>query len=149
MNRCAPSILVVDDNEGHALLMAEHIKASGVAPERMNHLWNGQELLDFFFGQNARSVTQGEGAYIVLLDIRMPKVDGIEALRRLKMDDEFKKLLIIMLTTSDDEREVVRCYELGCAGYVVKPVESGLFAESMRLLGQHLQLVEVAAVTPR
>src|SRR5258707_207650 len=108
-----PTILIVDDDEGHAILIRENLEAAGL-PNRIDHFRDGQAILDFFFSRNARPVE----TYLVLLDIRMPKVDGIEVLRRLKADPELRKLTVIMLTTTDDTREVDRCHQLGCSGYI-------------------------------
>ena len=84
--------------------------------------------------------------YLVLLDIRMPKVDGIEVLRRIKEDQELRKLPVIMLTTTDDMREVQRCHELGCNVYIQKPVDYDRFAEAIRRLGLFITLLLVPPV---
>jgi CheY-like chemotaxis protein len=76
----------------------------------------------------------------------MPKVDGIEVLRRLKADDDLGKLPVIMLTTTDDTREVERCYELGCNVYIQKPVDYEKFAEAIRRLGLFVPLLLVPPV---
>jgi CheY-like chemotaxis protein len=80
----------------------------------------------------------------------MPKVDGIEVLRRIKGDPELRKLPVIMLTTTDDAREVARCHELGCSVYIQKPVDYEKFAEAIRRLGLFITLLllpEVGGVT--
>ena len=79
----------------------------------------------------------------------MPKVDGIEVLRRLKADPELRKLSIIMLTTTDDSREVERCHQLGCSVYIQKPVDYDRFAEAIRRLGLFVPLLVVPAIGPR
>jgi CheY-like chemotaxis protein len=88
-------------------------------------------------------VRSHQETYLVLLDIRMPKVDGIEVLRRLKADPEFRKLPVIMLTTTEDSREVERCHELGCSVYIQKPVDYDRFAEAIRRLGLFVPLLLV------
>jgi CheY-like chemotaxis protein len=82
----------------------------------------------------------------VLLDIRMPKVDGIEVLRRLKGDPQLRKLPVIMLTTTDDSREVELCHELGCNVYIQKPVDYDKFSEAIRRLGLFVMLLLVPPV---
>ena len=83
---------------------------------------------------------------MVIVDNIMPKVDGIEVLRRLKADQEFRKLPVIMLTTTDDSREVERCHQLGCNGYIQKPVDYDKFAEAIRRIGLFLPLLLVPAL---
>ena len=97
----------------------------------IEHFRDGQAILDFFFKGRPGSTE----SFLILLDIRMPKVDGIEVLRRLKADPELKKISVIMLTTTDDSREVERCHQLGCSVYVQKPVDYDKFAEAIRRLG--------------
>jgi CheY-like chemotaxis protein len=87
-----------------------------------------------------------DSSYLLLLDIRMPKVDGVEVLRQLKADDELRKLPVIMLTTTDDPREVQRCHALGCSSYIVKPVDYDRFAEAIKNLGLFISLVEVPRI---
>jgi CheY-like chemotaxis protein len=79
----------------------------------------------------------------VLLDINMPRTDGIEALRQLKADDRTAKIPIIMLTTTDDPREIERCYAHGCNVYITKPVEYAAFVEAVTSLGLVLKTVKV------
>jgi len=73
----------------------------------------------------------------------MPKVDGVEVLRRLKQDDRLRKMPVIMLTTTDDPREVTRCHALGCNNYIVKPVDYNKFADAIQNLGLFISLVEI------
>jgi CheY-like chemotaxis protein len=81
--------------------------------------------------------------YLILLDIRLPKIDGIEVLRRIKSDPELRKLPVIMLTTTDDAREVDRCHQLGCSVYIQKPVDYAKFTEAVRSLGLFIKLLLV------
>jgi len=112
-----PVILIVEDDEGHAILIRENLEAAGLN-NRMLHFRDGQAALDFFFKPGADPAFASGQMYLVLLDIRMPKVDGIEVLRRLKTDASLRKLPVIMLTTTDDTREVERCHQLGCSVYI-------------------------------
>jgi CheY-like chemotaxis protein len=137
-----PTILIVDDDEGHAILIRENLEAAGLR-NGFEHFRDGQAILDFF---TARKATNGRNAgdgYLILLDIRMPKVDGIEVLRRLKQDPELATIPVIMLTTTDDAREVERCYELGCNVYIQKPVDYERFAEAMKRLGLFMMMLIV------
>jgi len=139
-----PTILIVEDDEGHAILIRQNLEGAGLA-NHIEHFRDGQAVLDFFFN---RKHQPGE-TYLVLLDIRMPKVDGIEVLRRLKADAELRKLPVIMLTTTDDTREVARCHQLGCNGYIQKPVDYEKFAEAIRRIGLFLPLLLVPALGER
>ena len=140
----SPTILIVDDDEGHAILIRENLEAAGLST-RIEHFRDGEAVLDFFFSRRHRA----DETYLILLDIRMPKVDGIEVLRRLKDDPELSKLPVIMLTTTDDSREVERCYELGCSVYIQKPVDYDKFAEAIRRLGLFVPLVLAPTVSGR
>lgn len=133
-----PTILIVEDDEGHAILIHQNLVSAGLET-RIEHFRDGQAILDFFFTRLDRA----NETYLVLLDIRMPKVDGIEVLRRLKADPEFRKLPIIMLTTTEDSREVERCHQLGCSVYIQKPVDYDRFAEAIRRIGLFVPLLLV------
>lgn len=137
-----PTILIVDDDEGHAILIRENLEAAGLR-HPIRHFRDGQAVLDFF---SSRRNPQPE-TFLVLLDIRMPKIDGIEVLRRLKADPALSRLPVIMLTTTDDARDVERCYQLGCNVYIQKPVDYDRFAEAIRRLGLFVSLVLVPAVS--
>jgi CheY-like chemotaxis protein len=137
-----PTILIVDDDEGHAILIRENLEAAGLN-NPIEHFRDGQAVLDFF----SRRPKGAHQSFLVLLDIRMPKIDGIEVLRRLKSTPELSKLPVIMLTTTDDTREVERCYELGCSVYIQKPVDYDRFAEAIRRLGMFVTLVLLPEVS--
>jgi CheY-like chemotaxis protein len=147
MKKKEPIILIVDDDEGHAILIRDNLEAAGLS-NRIEHFRDGQAVLDFFFGRSKVVATDGE-TYLLLLDIRMPKVDGIEVLRQLKADPALSKLPVIMLTTTDDVREVERCYELGCNVYIQKPVDYDRFAEAIKRLGLFVTLLLVPHVGRR
>jgi len=138
----APTILIVDDDEGHAILIQENLEMAGLK-NRVQHFRDGQAILDFFFDPTGKVVRGHDGTFLVLLDIRMPKVDGFEVLRRIKADAILRKLPVIMLTTTDDTREVERCHELGCSVYIQKPVDYDKFAEAIRRLGLFVPLLLV------
>ncbi len=141
----APTIIIVDDDEGHAILARESLEIAGFR-NRIQHLRDGQSALDFFF-QTGPGPSRVDGeTYLVLLDIRMPKVDGIEVLRRLKEHPVLRQLPVIMLTTTDDIREVERCHRLGCNVYIQKPVDFDRFSEAIRRLGLFLMLLHIPSV---
>lgn len=137
-----PTILIVDDDEGHAILVRENLQSVGLR-NRFEHFCDGQAVLDFFFHRGPGPWSRPGETYLILLDIRMPKIDGIEVLRQLKSDPELRKLPVIVLTTADDAREVERCHEMGCNVYLQKPVDYEKFAEAMRRLGLFMSLLLV------
>jgi CheY-like chemotaxis protein len=136
-------ILIADDDDGHALLIEKNLKRAGLRnPTR--RFEDGQQVLDFFLrGDAARLAAK---SCLLLLDIRMPKLDGVEVLRRLKSDAELRKIPVCMLTTMDDPREVERCHALGCNTYIVKPVDYNKFSDAISKLGQFLSLAEAPGV---
>lgn len=138
----SPEILIIDDDEGHAILVQENLRAAGLE-NRFTHFRDGQAALDFFFNPAAPHRWDPGLNYIALLDIRMPKVDGTEVLRRLKSDERFRRMPIVILTTTDDAREVERCHRLGCNVYIQKPVDYDKFAEAIRRLGLFITLMMV------
>ena len=142
MNASELVILLAEDDDGHAYLIQENLRDCGIA-NRVIHVRDGQEALDYIGRRGAYVGRVPNGPLLLLLDINMPRLDGVETLRRLKADPVTDQLPVIMLTTTDDPREVRRCYELGCASYVTKPVEYDRFVEAVRRLGLFLSIVQV------
>ncbi|NVN90462.1 MAG: response regulator [Desulfuromonadales bacterium] len=151
------TILIAEDDDGHAELISDNLLEAGIT-NPIIRFRNGQETLDFFFGASAP--TSGEcspdvprrvegRAYMLLLDIRMPKVGGVEVLRQIKADPQLKNMPVIMLTTTDDPREIQNCYALGCSCYVTKPVDYQQFSEMLVRLGLFLLVVQVPSLNSR
>jgi CheY-like chemotaxis protein len=136
------SIIVVEDDDGHAALIERNLRRAGLN-NPLVRFRDGQEVLDFFFGDSPAAVVLSE--CVLLLDINMPKVDGIDVLRRLKGDQRTALIPTIILTTTDDPREIERCYQLGCNVYITKPVEYEAFIDAIRRLGFFLQIVRIAS----
>jgi len=134
-------ILLIEDDDGHAMLVEKNLRRAGLT-NRILRFCDGQEGLDYFFDP-LTGATNGRRNCVILLDINMPRVGGIEVLRRIKADTSTNSLPVIMLTTTDDPREVERSYELGCNIYITKPVEYDAFIESIRRLGFFLQVVRL------
>jgi len=136
------TLILAEDDDGHATLVQRNLRRAGFVNE-MIHVKDGQQALDYIKGEGEHSDRRMSGFVLLLLDINMPRVDGIEVLRRIKADSGTAKIPVIMLTTTDDPREVERCYELGCSVYLTKPVEYEGFIEAINRLGLFLQVVKV------
>jgi CheY-like chemotaxis protein len=135
-------ILLAEDDEGHAALVRRNLKRAGIA-NTIVHVPDGRAALDFVRCEGEHAERTQNVPLLLLLDINMPRLDGIEALRQLKADEETKRVPVIMLTTTDEPREIARCYDLGCSVYIAKPVEYDRFVEAIRQLGLFLQVVQV------
>lgn len=138
-------ILVAEDDEGHAGLIKKNLGRAGIANQVM-HFQDGQAVLDFLFRRGEGPHRSVDTAYVLLLDIRMPKVDGVEVLERIKADPELRKLPVIMITTTEDPREVERCHILGCSHYITKPIDYDSFVHAIRQLGLFLAVVQVPRI---
>jgi CheY-like chemotaxis protein len=135
-------ILLAEDDDGHAYLVQQNLEEAGLA-NTFVRVRDGQEALDYVRCEGPHSGRETGGPLLLLLDINMPRVDGVEVLRRLKADPQTDQIPVIVLTTTDDPREVRRCYELGCSSYVTKPVEYDRFVEAIRRLGLFLTIVQI------
>lgn len=138
-------ILIAEDDEGHAGLIRKNLARAGIANELL-HFKDGQEIMDFLFRKGEGHKRQSGTAYVLLLDIRMPKLDGVEVLAQVKTNPELRKIPVIMITTTDDPREVEKCHALGCSNYIAKPIEYESFVNAIRQLGLFLAVVEVPKV---
>jgi len=136
------SILLAEDDEGHASLMQRNLKRAGIVNDLI-HVRDGQEALDFMRCKGAFAERVTNGPLLLLLDINMPRIDGVEVLRQVKTDERLSKTPVVMLTTTDDPREVDRCYQLGCSVYITKPVMYEEFIEAIKRLGLFLAIVKV------
>ncbi len=131
-------ILIAEDDDGHAELIQQGLRDSGVCNEMLRFA-NGEEIWDFLSNREKNS----NKTYLLLLDINMPLMDGVEVLEKMKQDEMLKKIPVIMLTTTDDPREVEKCYELGCNVYITKPVDFTEFSDRLNRLGLFVQIVSV------
>ncbi len=138
-------ILIAEDDAGHARLIEKNLSRAGLH-NKIERFANGQAVLDFLFRRGPTPHRVLDTPYLLLLDIRMPQVDGVEVLRLVKNDPVLRKLPVIMLTTTDDPREVERCHAIGCASYIIKPVDYDKFAEAIKSLGLYISLVQVPEI---
>jgi len=135
-------VLIAEDDMGHAALIKKNLKRSGIS-NGIIHFHDGEEILDFLFCRGDGPHRESGTPYLLLLDIRMPKVDGEEVLRQVKADEELKKMPVIMLTTTDDPKEIQKCHLLGCSNYIAKPVDYEKFSDTIQQLGCFLKIVQV------
>ena len=135
-------ILIAEDDDGHAELIQEGLEDSGVC-NKIIRFSNGEDVWRFLSGTDEHNVRDPNNSYLLLLDIRMPRMDGVEVLQRMKSHKELRDIPIMMLTTTDDPREVEQCYQLGCNAYITKPVDFGKFTEVLKRLGLFIQIIKV------
>ncbi len=139
-------ILIAEDDEGHAALIIKNLERAGIN-NRIIHFKDGQETLDFLFFRGGGPHREKGGCYLLLLDIRMPSADGVEVLRQIKEDKDLRKMPIIMVTTTDDPKEVEKCHDMGCSNYVTKPVDYDQFIGVIKQLGLFLLVVEIPKIS--
>ena len=131
----AVEILLVEDNPNDVELALHALKRNKVS-NRIHVVRDGEEALDFIFGKDASSGGPIEQRpKMILLDLKLPKVDGLEVLRRLKGDPTTRSIPVIILTSSREEQDIVKSYDLGVNSYIVKPVDFQQFNDAIRQLG--------------
>jgi two-component system response regulator len=125
----AVDILLVEDNPDDAGLTIRALKKHNLA-NNLVHLTDGEEALNFLFGEGKNNMPR-----LILLDLKMPKVDGIEVLKRIKSNEEKRIIPVVILTSSKEERDIVESYKLGVNAYIVKPVDFDKFVKAVSDLG--------------
>ena len=118
------TIVMVEDDEGHARLIEKNVRRAGV----------NNEIVPF---------TDGTSALKYILDLNLPDMSGIDILEKVKSNVHTKRLPVIILTTTDDEREIQRCYDLGANVYITKPVDYDGFANAIRQLGLFFSVMQI------
>jgi len=132
-------IIMIEDDQGHAGLIKENLRDAGITNDII-HFDDGQEAVDAILANKDEILP----AYaVILLDLNLPGLDGYQILEKLRLNEKTKRTPVCMLTTTEDEREVERCYSLGCNVYVKKPVEYNEFQDAMKKLGIMLSLVKI------
>lgn len=133
-------LVMIEDDEGHARLIEKNLQRSGIG-NTIVHLSDGNQAIQYFLGPDAEHVRHDKA--LILLDLNLPGIDGYEVLKRLKSEERTRSIPIIVLTTTDNPKEIDRCYELGCNVYMTKPVEYDTFSEAIRKLGLMLAVVKI------
>ncbi len=136
MNLATIDLLLVEDNINDAELAIRELKKHNLT-NNLFHVKDGEEALEFIFatGKYAGTRDAGNPPKLILLDIQMPKVNGIEVLQRIKGNDQTKMIPVVILTSSKEDPDIKACYTLGANSYIVKPVNFEGFAEAIKNLG--------------
>ena len=135
-----PRILLAEDSPRDAELIISALREFHVANEIL-HVRDGAEALDYLFRRGAFADRPAGLPVVVMLDLKMPKVDGLEVLRQIRADSNLKTLPVVIMTSSREEQDVVRSYELGTNSYVVKPIQFPEFVESVKKVGAYWAVI--------
>ncbi len=139
------TIIMVEDDEGHARLIEKNIRRAGVTNEIVSFL-DGSSALGYFLGEDGTGAQHGGRPLLLLLDLNLPDMTGINILERLRASEHLRRMMVIVLTTTDDPSEIHRCYDLGANVYVTKPMQYEAFVNAIRQLGLFLSVVTVPEV---
>ncbi len=134
--------LLAEDDDGHAELIERNFRRAGIA-NKIIRVVDGQEALDRVYGIGKYATAGPLKLFLLILDVNMPKVDGIEVLKQIKRNPATRATPVIVLSTTDDPREINKCYELGCNVYITKPISYETFAETVKRLGLFLEVMRV------
>ena len=143
MDNGAVEIVLVEDSPSDAELITRSLKKCNLA-NRIVILKDGVEALEYLLGQGAG--TTMPAPRVVLLDVNLPKVDGLEVLRRIKADERTKDIPVVMLTSSNQERDIAAAYQLGANSFVTKPIKFDEFAQAVADLGSYWLMLNVPTV---
>jgi CheY-like chemotaxis protein len=140
MNNARPvTIVMVEDDEGHARLIEKNIRRAGVANEIVSFT-NGTEALTYLLGEDGSGLINKGRQVLVLLDLNLPDMTGIDILEKVKGNEHTP---VVVLTTTDDQREIQRCYDLGANVYITKPVDYDGFANAIKQLGMFFSVMQI------
>lgn len=135
------TIIMVEDDEGHARLIERNIRRAGVTNEIVPFA-DGTSALEYLLGPDGTGAHNARRALLVLLDLNLPDTTGVAILEKLKSNPNLKRSPVVILTTTDDEREIQRCYDLGANVYITKPVDYDGFANAIRQLGLFFSVMQ-------
>jgi DNA-binding response OmpR family regulator len=136
------TIVMVEDDEGHAKLIEKNIRRAGVSNQIMPFT-DGTSAMDYILGEDRSGEVSADRYLLILLDLNLPDMSGTEILEQVKSNQYTKRLPIVILTTTDDEMEIQRCYDLGANVYITKPVEYESFANAIRQLGLFFSVMQL------
>jgi CheY-like chemotaxis protein len=136
------TIIMIEDDEGHARLIEKNIRRAGVA-NQIIPFTNGTAALEFLMGPDGTGAVNKGRQLLVLLDLNLPDMTGVDILEKVKSNEHTKRSPVVVLTTTDDQREIQRCYDLGANVYITKPVDYDGFANAIRQLGLFFSVMQV------
>ena len=136
------SIVMIEDDEGHARLIEKNIRRAGVNNEIIPFA-DGTSALRYFHGEDGKAGLAAGQPHLVLLDLNLPDMTGIDILEKLKASEHTRRSPVIVLTTTDDKREVQRCYDLGANVYITKPVDYEKFANAIQQFGLFMYVMQI------
>ncbi|MEQ9636133.1 MAG: response regulator [Devosia marina] len=143
MNNARPvTIIMVEDDEGHARLIEKNIRRAGVANEIVPFT-NGTDAVAYLMGPDGSGLVNKGRQLLVLLDLNLPDMTGIDILEKVKNNEHTKRSPVVVLTTTDDQREIQRCYDLGANVYITKPVDYDGFANAIKQLGLFFSVMQI------
>lgn len=134
------TIMLVEDDPGHAFLVEENLRRGGITNEFVK-LTDGKQALEFLYQRGEFAGQRRPSRLLMLLDLNMPNVDGLEVLETIKSDPKMRSIPVIILTSTDDQREIDECYKLGCNVYISKPVDYEAFCSAIRHLGLFIGVI--------
>jgi CheY-like chemotaxis protein len=136
------AIVMIEDDEGHARLIEKNIRRAGVNNEIIPFA-NGTDAVKYLLGPSGDGQVSAGRQLLILLDLNLPDMTGIDILEKLKSNKHTKRSPVVVLTTTDDSREIQRCYDLGANVYITKPVDYEGFANAIRQLGLFFSVMQV------
>jgi len=136
------TIAMVEDDEGHARLIEKNLRRVGVHNEIVP-LADGASAIAFLFGPDGSGLAHKSRPLLILLDLNLPDMSGIDILKRLKENEHLRLAPVVVLTTTDDKSEIQRCYDMGCNVYITKPVDYEKFANAIKQLGLFMYVMQV------
>ena len=131
----------MEDDPGHVLLIEKNLRRAGVTNEIIK-MDDGGRAVEFLFREGEFAAASTPMPLLILLDLNLPVLNGLQVLQRIKADERTRRIPVVMLTTTDSQQEITRCYDLGCNIYIVKPVDYVKFSETIRNLGLFLSTVK-------
>ncbi|MCP4214967.1 MAG: response regulator [bacterium] len=140
-------ILVAEDDRLHASLICKNLRKVGIE-NPIIEFEDGQKVLDFLFSKKEEFSTEKDKSYLLLLDLLMPRVAGVEVLRRIKADDQLSHMPVIIITETESSDEMEKCRQLGCSVFIKKPIVYDSFVETIKKLGLQLMIVHVPVINP-